>query len=322
MAYLPQNRYEKLHTNGREYRLEKTNKPYIGSYIITSDGKIYAGDSPQSLIGKLIPIIQIGKTNNINEVPINNRIYSILKPRRANRQDKYIPFPTSEPTPKAIDYSKGFFNRYIAVRLNTKSYSEISREIFENFKTHEYNSDLYKVFNILWSLKENNEEENIKNLRNLEIKLPGITKFFPNKSQYALKRGVINISPTSRTYPDSTVISKSLPAAYQIGNSKINTIDNPSVPELQHCHNCIFFQNKYCNAWKAQVRNNYWCRKWESIQNQPPTDLPTIPNPLVTDEGDPSFVDGYSKSPPIPPSQKSTPTSTPSMPPSREGGGY
>lgn len=264
MAYLPKNKYEKSYTNGSEYRLATNNKPYIGEYIITSGGKIFAGKDPQSLIGKLIPIKSL-PNNNINNIPLNNKIYSILKPQRANKQNAYIPTPSAQPTPTAIDYSKGFFKRYLTVKLNTKSYTEISREIFENFKTHEYNSDLYKVFSIIWSLKKDNQDDNTKTLLFLENKLPGITKFFPNKLQYALKNGVINITPTSRIYPNGESIAKSLPAAYQLGNSQINNIDNPNVPAFQHCHNCYFFQKEYCNKWKANVKVKYWCRSYQPI---------------------------------------------------------
>lgn len=35
MAYLPKNRYQKLYTNGEEFRLKTTNLPYKGDYILT-----------------------------------------------------------------------------------------------------------------------------------------------------------------------------------------------------------------------------------------------------------------------------------------------
>ena len=111
--------------------------------------------------------------------------------------------------------------------------------------------DLYKVFSLLWSLKEDNEGDNIKTLRNLEVKLPGITDAFPLKNQYSLKRGIINISNISRIYPTGDVVAKSLPAAYQLGNSQINSIDNPNVPNNQYCGNCIFNQNNLTAAHKT-----------------------------------------------------------------------
>ena len=262
MAYLPKNKYEIRYTNGKEYRLESTNKPHIGDYILTSDRKIYAGNSPESHIGKLLPI-KTRPYKNINNIPLNNRIYSILQPKLTDKQNSHIPVNSSSPTPTVVDYSKGYFRRYLAVKLNTKSYTEISRKTFEEFKTHNYNDDLYKVFSLLWSLKEDNEGDNIKTLRNLEVKLPGITDAFPFKNQYSLKRGIINISNTSRIYPTGDVVAKSLPAAYQLGNSQINSIDNPNVPNNQYCGNCIFNQNNFCNKWNATIKAKYWCRAYQ-----------------------------------------------------------
>jgi DNA-directed RNA polymerase subunit H (RpoH/RPB5) len=266
MAYLPKNRYESLYTNGEEYRLESTGRPYKGDYILTSAGVAYAGLNPQSIIGKLILINE--KPNNINNFPINNRVYSALNPQIANKQNNYITIPQNQPSPTAIDYANGYFNRYIVTRINSKSYFEVSKDVFENFKKRNYNRDLHKIFSIRWSLKENNEEENLKTLRVYESKLPGIANFFPYKNQYALKRGVVNITPKSRIYPTGEFIPKSLPAAYQIGNNKINSIDNPNVPNLQYCGNCIFHQQGYCNRWQANIRHNYWCAVWQGLGSQ------------------------------------------------------
>lgn len=262
MAYLPENKYQKYHTNGDEFRLETENTPYIGDYIITSAGKTYAGTNPQNLLGRLVPVNK--NFNNINSNPINNKVYSILKPTLTNKQSSYINIPPNQPSPTAVNYAQGFFIRYIAVRLNTKGYFEISRDTFENFKKRNYNRDLYRTFTIPWSLKENNEEENLKTLRYYETKLPGILDFFPNKSQYAYKKGIINITPSSRIYPTGEVIPKGLPAAYQIGNDKINTVNNPDVPKNQYCGNCAFNQSGQCTRWNAQINNKYWCAAYVS----------------------------------------------------------
>jgi len=61
-----------------------------------------------------------------------------------------------------------------------------------------------------------------------------------------------------RTYPDGTLISKNLPPAYALGNSKEN------------CANCDAYVpgTKHCNMFDAKVRPNYWCKKWEPIQKK------------------------------------------------------
>ena len=266
MAYLPENQYKKYYTNGNEYRLNLSKQPYVGNYIITSTGKVYAGTSPQNIIGKLFPLNEV--LPNINKQPRNNKIYSILKPDLTRKQGSYTLIPSDQPSPTALEYAQGFFNRYLVIRLNTKSYFEISEDTFRNFKKRNYNRELHKIFFVKWSLSENNEEENFKTLRYLETKLPGILDFFPNKSQYAYKRGVINITPNSRIYPTGEVIPKGLPAAYQIGNDKINTINNPNVHKNQYFCNCVFNQNGQCNKWNARINKKYWCAAWEQLGSE------------------------------------------------------
>jgi len=267
MAYLPKNQYRSLYTNGDEYKLLSNGENYRGDYFITSTGKIFAGKNPQNIIEELIPANR-PLNKNVNDTPQNNKTYSKIKRNLVRQQDNYIAIPSAQPSPIASDYANGFFKRFIVVRLNTKSYFEVSRDTFENFKFRKYNRELHKIFSIRWSLKEDNEEENFKTLRYYESKLPGITDFFPNKNQYALKRGVINITPRSRIYPSGEVIPKSLPAAYQIGNNKVNSINNANVPDFQYCGNCIFNQNGYCTRWKANIKNNYWCAVWQGLGSQ------------------------------------------------------
>ena len=48
-----------------------------------------------------------------------------------------------------------------------------------------------------------------------------------------------------------------------LGNSQVNNIDNPNVPQFQHCQNCAFFQNNFCNKWNATAKAKYWCRAYE-----------------------------------------------------------
>ena len=312
MAYLPQNKYKKYHTDGKDLKIKSTNKPYKGPYIITSGGKLFAGETPQTQIGELIPIAP-PPNNNINKIPYNNRVYQLLQPKLSKEQGAYKVIPESRPIPTVLDYSKGFFNRYLSVKLNTKQYKEISKKTYRSFKTSNYNKVLNKVFLIKWFLNEDNEENNTKSLRALEYKLPGIFDFFPNKDQYGLKYGVIKIGTTSRVYPTGTVIPSILPAAYQIGNKEVNSIDNPNVPNNEYCGNCIFNKKTYCNRWKANIKNNYWCRAYKSIHSSEQDEI-------ISDQTQPDKTPTQPTPPPsqpTPPPSTSQTTSTPSR-----GGGY
>jgi phage head maturation protease len=47
-----------------------------------------------------------------------------------------------------------------------------------------------------------------------------------------------------------------LPDNYRPANSQ-------DVPEGRYCANCIFFASGYCSLWKEEVRDDYYCNKWE-----------------------------------------------------------
>ena len=124
MTYIPENKYQVLYTNGFEYKFHPPNsRPYIGKYIKLDNGKVFAGDHPSRTIGALTPI-NPPKYKNIKPGK-NNNIYSILKPSVADEQGNSIPIPPKQPTPTAMDYSRGYFYRYFSVRLNIKKYLKL-----------------------------------------------------------------------------------------------------------------------------------------------------------------------------------------------------
>ena len=68
-----------------------------------------------------------------------------------------------------------------------------------------------------------------------------------------------DINPiVGRTYPDGEAIPESLPPLY------IDATD-PQVPEGQACANCEYYKPSegYCIKFDANVREVYWCAKWE-----------------------------------------------------------
>ena len=268
MAYLPKNKYKILYTKGDTYKLKTSGKPYTGEYLSLTDGRLFAGNNPNELKGRLVPILTL-QNNNVITKTVNNRVYQALQRKRSLKQDKYIPIPSSIPTPTPVDYGNNFFNRYISVRLNTKEYQEISEDTYINFGKRKYNQSLNKTFFIKWSLTEDNELENTLFLRNLEETLPGIFDFFVNKGKYGVRNGTIRITSSNRIYLDGKFIDKSLPAAYQLGNKNPNSIDNLNVPKNQHCGNCIFNQKGNCTRWEANIKHEFWCRAFKGKYNIP-----------------------------------------------------
>ncbi len=75
-------------------------------------------------------------------------------------------------------------------------------------------------------------------------------------------------------YPGET---ESLPPNLPEGYVNETTL---GVPDGQNCANCYFHNNGYCDYWKAEIRENYWCKKWSDPQSLE-QDLPTPP-PCIT----------------------------------------
>jgi hypothetical protein len=71
-----------------------------------------------------------------------------------------------------------------------------------------------------------------------------------------------DINPiVGRTYPDGEAIPESLPPLY------IDATD-PQVPEGQNCGNCEYYKPSegYCIKFDANVREVYWCAKWQPYE--------------------------------------------------------
>ena len=67
-----------------------------------------------------------------------------------------------------------------------------------------------------------------------------------------------------RYYPDGSEIDPKLPEKYAIGD----TINNPG----QLCLNCKYYVHTktgdhYCSQWDAEIREQYWCKKWKGSKN-------------------------------------------------------
>jgi len=81
-------------------------------------------------------------------------------------------------------------------------------------------------------------------------------------SDFGLKNQGIIKKDDKRYYLDNKQIDDKLPPDYAYGNS----LDNPG----EECHNCRFYvetkAGDYCSQWDADVRHEYWCKKWQKNQ--------------------------------------------------------
>tara|TARA_Y100000389_G_C17444474_1_gene510706 strand:+ start:505 stop:2091 length:1587 start_codon:yes stop_codon:yes gene_type:complete len=75
-------------------------------------------------------------------------------------------------------------------------------------------------------------------------------------------------------YPGETeALSPALPSTY------VSETYN-GVPTGQNCGNCYFNNNGLCSYWNAEIREDYWCKKWSDPQSSQ-NDLPEPP-PCLT----------------------------------------
>ena len=63
----------------------------------------------------------------------------------------------------------------------------------------------------------------------------------------------------NKFYLDGKKIDKNLPPAYSYGD----TLNHKN----KQCKNCKFYletkSGDYCSTWDAEVREEYWCKKWQ-----------------------------------------------------------
>jgi hypothetical protein len=185
MAYTPKSKISFKSTLGGELIAKVTKKLYIGDYIEFSNGKLYAGKNSSKLGIELIPFIE--KTNNRMGTTYNALRYSNLKAPTKKSLSNYKQIPSSKPLPTEKDYERKYFARYIAKKVNQQfGFIEIDNKTYNSIleDKKEYDSNLYRVGILIWSLKENPQQTNNLQLQTLEKEFPYISYLFPNLSEY------------------------------------------------------------------------------------------------------------------------------------------
>ena len=134
MPYIPKSQLNFLYTSeGLIHRNDGT--PYKGHYILTSEGKYYAGHDNINL-GRELIIDTIAKKRGPLDQPLeeNGKYFSFVKEiRKYNIKNNSIKdfltnkksIPFSKPHPTKKDYMMGYFIRYFAKRINSSNYFEI-----------------------------------------------------------------------------------------------------------------------------------------------------------------------------------------------------
>ena len=85
--------------------------------------------------------------------------------------------------------------------------------------------------------------------------------FEEEEEEYKSKEPEMLPNIPGRTYADGEPIPVTLPALYVPSGST-------NVPPGQMCLNCEYYAGGMCGKFQAPVREDYWCKKWESLEEE------------------------------------------------------
>ncbi len=289
--YYPKSQIQtSLYSNG-DLTIIQTGETYTGYYWSTSNGKFFAGrtpDDPQSYIELVksskntVPFTQSEPSteDEINISYIDSNINSLTY-TRLKEIDLTIPFPS---TPKYIpakptknDYLAGEFLRFFCKKINESLFIEISPEDYTKLVNNSKDIffKLYTPFKLTWALSGDlnsiaRENKNSVKLLETTQDIYGLDMYLKyNYLQFVDQTPGIQKINKNRIYKDTGKdIPLNLPQAYQLGNQTTN--------KGQNCLNCIFYQQGLCKKWNAPIKKEYWCASWKYNPNTPPSNSSDI----------------------------------------------
>jgi hypothetical protein len=155
LRYYPSFKIEtNLNSSGEELFLN--NKPYVGKYYLTYDGRAFSGSSPEvgpsEPLTKIITIPSAPGLNNANLSSDSKRELANktnLVNRVSGKPNAFYPQPTEQ------DYKKGYVIRYFTKKENEKGFvTEISQDEYNTIinGTADYDITIYQTTTILWKL--------------------------------------------------------------------------------------------------------------------------------------------------------------------------
>ena len=143
-----------LNSIGQEFLLN--DKPYVGKYYLTYDGRAFSGPSPEvgpsNLLTKTTavesaPGLDALNLSNASKKELANKTNVIN--RVSGKPNAYYPQPTDQ------DYKKGYVIRYFTKKENEKGFvTEISQDEYNTIinGTADYDITIYQTTTILWKL--------------------------------------------------------------------------------------------------------------------------------------------------------------------------
>ena len=206
MSYIPKSAYQILETSGADY-VTPDGKPYVGYYILTSDGAFVGNDIrvPNKIkLRKSLSLTQkVKQPNNLFIIEDNVR-YFALKPAETGFLKTTRPIVSTKTKPTEKDYEKGFYVRYFCKRNNSETaYFEINKFTYKQLITNSYNFDfnLYSADKIVWALDGDVLKANSNILKRKSRFFPNISSLFPKLNEYQKLRYA---NEGELTYEDGT----------------------------------------------------------------------------------------------------------------------
>ena len=213
-----------LSTNGEEFILSSTRKPYTGKYFSTSDGRFYTGATPQD--GNNLELLKkpnLKPKNNPNGEsdfnPKTSRVQSpLIYQAISNSSGIALTPPKGEITfPTEEDYDNYEYLRYFLQHKTRNNIIEVSKHTYNNFKNKNQKTQfqLYTPIKINWVLVGKPIEvydinRNIVLLYEAKNKIKGMFRSFkgrylkfyrPKKNEYfSTKGGELKVQKTDENY--------------------------------------------------------------------------------------------------------------------------
>ena len=187
MSYTPKSKYQILKSSGDQYQDPRTGNPYVGPYILTSEGA-FIGNDISNRGQRLIKF-------NSGNLTKNNNIYFHKNTKEYNKANKSVNLNTignfksivaSKTLPSDKDYQIGHYTRYFCKRNNVNNlYYEIDKKTFKSLVSKkEYDYVLYTPGYLNWAIDGNIIKTNSNILKQKERDFPNISKLFTKLNEF------------------------------------------------------------------------------------------------------------------------------------------
>jgi hypothetical protein len=245
------NGYEVLYTNGKEF-IDINYDEYVGFYVRHSNGETYKGGELQKTSKRETltpaPLSTFGNNNN-------KQYYKLTETAFFNHTEVNVFYPV----PSQSDYDRGFITRYFVEKINEKIIYEIKPYDFGKLNPQNnpgINGVMWDKFDLKWVISgpiESVKKSNQRQINLLARVHKPLTNYLGDLDEFHETKPIRNYQKVSKTYADGSRVHLNLPKSY--GYSPGNG--------GEACGNCMFNKNNLCSVWNANIRNSYWCERYE-----------------------------------------------------------